>query len=301
MCRVTHESRCRTGCHGYCFLVSDTLLLPLQEIKGNPTGPVNGEFHGLKIQILDPHVAVAFATSNDTHACLTIINEIRKDLQRAPNIAVERRVFEEYQKIVLGQSGGPDCEFLVMRNTLDEKKLWHVTKEGVFPRSRAFIGDRNEYIKLLDLLKPHHALSQILIQQPDGTFTVEPLSETTGQIEFAQVSFAMETLLHKRPRTVGGIAGCVVRVVDARISKELEYLQSMEVSHFPWEPHSGFSVLASNSGTRGIGIYYRTGKVGFLMIVGDYEYCRKEHVTSLSEFIELGRARYGLDLVGGTW
>ena len=31
------------------FLVGETLLTPLLEVKGNPEGPVNGEFHGLKI------------------------------------------------------------------------------------------------------------------------------------------------------------------------------------------------------------------------------------------------------------
>lgn len=46
------------------FLVGETLLTPLLEVKGNPVGPVNGEFHGLKIQIIDDNTAIAFASPN---------------------------------------------------------------------------------------------------------------------------------------------------------------------------------------------------------------------------------------------
>ena len=30
------------------FMIGETLLTPLLEVKGNPIGPVNGEFHGLR-------------------------------------------------------------------------------------------------------------------------------------------------------------------------------------------------------------------------------------------------------------
>ena len=56
-------------------------------------------------------------------------------------------------------------------------------------------------------------------------------------------------------------------------------------------------LLASNSGTRGIGIYYRSGKVGFLFVVGDREPCHKEYAETIGEFIEGARARHGLNLV----
>ena len=108
----------------------------------------------------------------------------------------------------------------------------------------------------------------------------------------------MEALTHRRhSASVGAIAGCVTRVVDARISGELEYLQSVKSSLTPWEGNSGFSLLASNSGTRGIGIYYRSGKVGFLFVVGDGEPCHKEYAETIEEFIEGARARHGLNLV----
>jgi hypothetical protein len=45
------------------FMVGDTVLSPLLEVEGNPVGSVNGEFHGLKIQVLDGKTAIAFASS----------------------------------------------------------------------------------------------------------------------------------------------------------------------------------------------------------------------------------------------
>jgi hypothetical protein len=57
----------------------------------------------------------------------------------------------------------------------------------------------------------------------------------------------MEALVDQRTsQSVGAIAGCIVRVTDARISKELEYLQSGEVGVSPEEGQTGFSILASN-------------------------------------------------------
>jgi hypothetical protein len=129
-----------------------------------------------------------------------------------------------------------------------------------------------------------------------------PLVTSDGELEFAEVSNAMEELTHQQQsNSVGAIAGCVIRVVDARISGELEYLQSVEASVSPWEGHSGFSFFASNSSVRGVGVYYGSGKLGFLFIVGDSEPCRKEYAETLNQFIEAASAKYGLNLNGGTW
>ena len=49
------------------------------------------------------------------------------------------------------------------------------------------------------------------------------------------------------------------------------------------------SLLASNSCTRGIGIYYRSGKMGFLFVVGDREPCHKETAETIKQFIEVAR------------
>jgi hypothetical protein len=88
--------------------------------------------------------------------------------------------------------------------------------------------------------------------------------------------------------------------VDARISEKLEYMQEAEVSLTPWEGHSGYTVLASNSGVQGIAIYYCKG-LGFIFVAGDSKYCRKMHAKTLREFIEAAQAYYGLQLTGGAW
>ncbi len=44
-----------------CYLVGDTLLSHQDFRLPGDVGPVNGEFHSLKIQILTGRVAVAFA------------------------------------------------------------------------------------------------------------------------------------------------------------------------------------------------------------------------------------------------
>jgi len=164
----------------------------------------------------------------------------------------------------------------------------------------AYIGDAAEYKRMKQLQRPRSAPAMRHVQQPDGTFSVVPLVQSEGEIQFEEISAAMEALTHRRQsESVGAIAGCVTRVVDARISWELEYLQSVEVSVTPWEGNSGFSLLASNSGTRGIGIYYRSGKMGFLFVVGDREPCHKEAAETIKQFIEVARARHGLNLVGG--
>jgi hypothetical protein len=114
----------------------------------------------------------------------------------------------------------------------------------------------------------------------------------------------MEALTNeqRKNQSVGAIAGCITHVVDAKRSGELEYLQSVESTLSPEEGHSGYTILASNSGiTRGIGIYYRSGKIGFLFIAGDLERCRKERVETVEAFIHVAVAKYGLNLQGGMW
>jgi hypothetical protein len=97
---------------------------------------------------------------------------------------------------------------------------------------------------------------------------------------------------------LGVISGNSVRVVDARISGELEYLQSGEASISPAEGRGGYSLLSSNSGQRGIAIYYVAGKFGYLFVVGDSEPCRKEDALTIQDFIKLAKDKYGLNLEG---
>jgi hypothetical protein len=166
-------------------------------------------------------------------------------------------------------------------------------------RTRAYIGDAAEYKKFSQLRKPYEAPKTQVVHQPDGTILNQPLVSTPAEDEFSQVSNALEDLVHQRRGSAGAIAGCIIRVVDARISKKLEYLQSVETSFWPWDGHSGFSMLASNAGVRGVGIYYPPGKLGFLLFVGDTEHIRKETAATIEEFIEIGAKKYGMKLTGG--
>ena len=64
------------------FMVGDTVLTPLLEVRGNPVGPVNGEFHGLKIQILDGKTAIAFASSNASAIALNVIADAQGEIPK---------------------------------------------------------------------------------------------------------------------------------------------------------------------------------------------------------------------------
>jgi hypothetical protein len=283
------------------FFVSDTLVSTLIHIKGNPTGPVNGEFHALKVQILSPHTAVAFATSNAVDTALGLIAQIQDALNADPELRVADLIFEAYKKSIEAseEQETPDCEFLVLTLGSDGKKLARISNEAITYPERAYIGDANEYKKLMELRKPYVPPQTQHVQQPDGTFKVAPLIVSAGEIEFQEISLAMEALVNQRlSQSVGAIAGCIVRVVDAKISKEIEYLQSGEVGISPEEGQFGFSVLASNTGTRGIGIYYRNGKIGFIMKVGDRDFCRVEREPTIQSFIETAKSKYGLELTG---
>ena len=283
------------------FLIADTLLSVPFYLKGHE-GPVNGKFHALKIQILNSDTAIAFA--GDVETSFKLIGNLYAELSADPGIDVCQRLLESYKRVIermLDQTP-PDCEFLVLQLTPDGRKLAHVTKKEISYRSRAYIGDSEAYQRMMSLRRARRPPTMQHVQGPDGTFRTVPLVTSEGEIEFEEVSNAMEELVHGRQsESVGAIGGCVIRVVDARISGALEYLQSAEVSVSPAEGQSGFSALASNSSVRGIGIYYRSGKMGFLFIVGDAEPCRKEYAETLSQFLRAAKVKYGLDLVGGAW
>jgi hypothetical protein len=65
------------------FLVADTLLSFPFYLKAR-TGPVNGENHALKIQVLNPTTAVAFA--GDVEASLDLIHTLHAKLSADPMI-----------------------------------------------------------------------------------------------------------------------------------------------------------------------------------------------------------------------
>ncbi|MCK1736989.1 hypothetical protein IVA79_24215 [Bradyrhizobium sp. 138] len=283
------------------FMVGDTLLTPLLEVKGNPTGAVNGEFHGLKIQILNDKIAIGFSSSNSAETALSIVSNVWRALQTDPDVDVCAKLSDDYQQSLSSAADEkPDCEFLVLQLGVSSNGLAHITAEGIQRCERAYIGDQAQYKQMNALRKPYDPPKEQYVQQPDGTFQIEKTSDSKGQIEFMEVSSAMEELVQQRNTAVGAIGGNVIRVCDAWPSGKLEYMQAGIVSLSAEEGQSGFSLLSSCTGTRGVGIYYRSGKLGFLMIVGDAETCRKESSETIQSFIELASQQYGMNLVGPT-
>jgi hypothetical protein len=283
------------------FMVSDTLLEPLMEIKGNPTGPVNGQFHALKIQIIDSKTAVAFSTSNDAAASLAIIINVKEQLRTDPNMDVPNAVLAAYAVATKKAQNdvAPDCEFLVLKVLASGKKLSRVTKDGVAQIERGYIGDAKAYARLVELRKPVPIPEIEHLQQPDGSFVTRPLKISSGETEFGEIAAAMDCLTQeKKIQGVGAIPECVLRVLSAKKSSELEYLQSGEVSVFPWEERGGFSFLASNVDPCGVAVYCPSGKTGLVFVVGDDEGCRKELASNIHEFIDVAEKKYGLKLTG---
>lgn len=277
------------------FLVGDTLLTSRLTIKGDE-GPVNGEVHALKIHILDcGEIAIAYA--GDVVTALSCIGALKALIESGANIDPAIALHEELKKVA--QHPDKYSDFLILEIGDGRRRLTKIDRTGATQIGFGYIGDGDEYARLreLQLSRPYTSLTEMLIQQPDGSFLATPFSETAGEKSFAEISLAMESLVNTRTsETTGAICGCVTRVVDARISRKLEYLQSKEASRTPWEGVSGFHYLAANSGRRGIGIYYESGNIGFLMPSGGEVSCYKVSADSVEKFIELAFVRYGLSL-----
>ena len=283
------------------FLVADTLL-SFPTTKYDPRNPMIERFHALKIQILNPDVAVAFA--GDVETSLAIISHLHRELTIDPTLSVPQRLLDLRRELAVRTNGAlrGDCEFLALLLSSGQKQLVHVNNDQVHYMQRAYIGDSGAYENFRSLMQPYTGPENCFVQNADGTFAKIPQLVTEGEKEFDQVSVALEKLTHqRRSETVGAICGCVTRVVNARISGKLEYLQSVEASVSPWEGRGGFSLLAANTGTRGIGIYYFGWHTGLLFIVGDSVTCHKEAAATIEQFVEIAWSKYGLSLEGGMW
>jgi hypothetical protein len=276
------------------FLIADTLLTASLEVKGNPAGPVNNKFHALKIQILNPDTAVAFA--GDVDSALTQIHNLYAEIRKNSKLDVCGWLSDSYKAVPSSLSDNDLPDYLVLELAAGGKKLTRITSKAVTPSERAYIGDSDEYKKMVALrVRPVLPIEQ-LVQQPNGAFVKKPLTRTAGEIEFEEISRAIEKSCDMRRGVVGAIAGSVTRVVDARASGKLEYLQSREASLSPEEGRAGFNYLASNSDVRGIGIYFPAGKVGFISVVADTVPCRREFADTERDFIKLAHDQYGLNL-----
>lgn len=280
------------------FIVADTLLSSEYVLRGN-TGPVNGMHHTLKVQILNGATAVAF--TGDPAQSTKLISDLNHQLERYPNTNAPEYLFHGYARALKGGAKGlePDCEFLVLQIKPDGRKLAHITRDGIRDCERAYIGDSAAYKRLMELRRPYLPPATQHVQQSDGSFREEPLAVSEGETEFAEVSDALDALCHERTNeSVGAISNGVTRVVDARISRELEYMQLGEVSVSLEEGSAGYSLLASNTGRRGIALYFRSGGMGFVFAVGDPEGCRKKYAETMDQFVMLAKDHFGLNLTG---
>jgi hypothetical protein len=258
------------------FMVGDTLLSHEHFQLKNDVGPVNGEFHSLKIQILNGSVAVAFA--GRFQEAYQTVRELKSVLSAKPDTSPVEW---------LAQRGLDNCEFLVLLNRAP-KQLFRIADKRTLQHQRAYIGIQDEYKKYQELRKPYAGPAV-----------------TDGEKEFEVVARAMEALsrdtVGRKHDAVGAISGCVIRVVDACNSKELEYMQAVEVSNFPWEPEGGYTVLAANAESRGVGIFFKAGGRGFILPVCAENPCVVSRATDLNSFIEEARNKFGMELTGGTW
>lgn len=280
------------------FIVGDTLLSPVYPLKGS-NGPVNGMHHTLKVQILNGATVVAFA--GDPTFATDVISDLHQQLIENPNIDSSAFLLDKYLRALncATKSLEPDCDFLVLQIKSNGRQLARVTRNGIDRCQRAYIGDQAAYKRMMALRKTYVPPATQLIQLPNGGFREEPLVVSEGETEFAEISDAMDALCHERKsQSVGSIPNGLTRVVDTKTSGEFEYMQVGEVSVSAEEGVAGYSLLASNTGRRGVGLFFRKGRMGFVFAVGDPEGCRKEYADSIDQFVSLAKDKFGLHLTG---
>lgn len=283
------------------FMISDTLITLPFTIKGQH-GPINGQYHALKVQILDGDTAIGFSTSNDADFCVSIIIATQNALANDATLDVPNKIFEEYRGQAQGKNPYPDCEFLVLKLTSDGRQLFHVTDREVRSCKRAYIGDQTAHTRASQLRTRYEPSKTQFVQQADGSLKELPLTVSEAEIDYMEVRDSIDALVsERRTEGVGAIGGLATVVVDARISKKLEYMQAVERGRSPEEGVAGYSLLAANEGRRGVALYYDGGSFGYILPVGDSNYCYREEARTLDQFVIRARERYGLVLTGGTW
>lgn len=235
-------------------------------------------------------MAIAFAGNFDE--AYRTIRELKETLVKNPAVSPVEWLAD--RKLV-------GSDFLVLKIAA-EKKLSVISNGEVRQAINAYIGDAEEYRRYQHLRRPYQGPA-ICISVVDGATIEAPV--TPGEQEFDIVSDAMEAIsrdrVGRKHPSVGAISGCVTRVVDARLSRELEYLQSVEISNFPWEPEGGFTLLAANTPERGVGVYFRAGGRGFIMPVCGESACVPSYACDLASFVEEAQNWFGMTLIGGTW
>ena len=281
------------------FIVADTLLSSPAPLRGEE-GPVNGASHALKVHILSGHVAVAFA--GDPQLACALIAEVKANIEQTSGIDIAAFLHTSYLARVSQGVDERRSDFLVLRLVGQEKVLEKVTLEAGIQRVEiAYIGDANGYRELMQLIAPYSGPRIRVVQLDDGSFDWGPFEAADGEQLFSVLSDAMEALCHRRSvATVGAISDAITRVVDARISGELEYLQAVVAGRSVEEGATGYTLLAANVGARAMAIYFYAGRLGFVFLPGDPAGCQRLDAASDHAFIAEARSRYGIELTGPT-
>lgn len=281
------------------FLIADTLLSSPVTLRGDE-GPFNGARHTLKVHILSGRLAVAFA--GDPSLACDLIAELKAETETHPTVDVPRCLLEMYQRRATELPEAQRADFLILRLLDNGPMLDKVTLEdGIRNAERAYIGDAEGYRQLSALLGAYAGPKIRMVQQPDGSFITEPFEPMDGERWFAVATDALERLCHRKSvETVGAVTDAVTRVVNARISGELEYLQSVYVGRSAEEGLTGYTFLAANEDPRATAIYFYAGKVGFVFLPGDPAGSRRIAADSDVQFIDAARQHYGIELTGPT-
>jgi hypothetical protein len=270
------------------FLIGDTLL----SFDITPSvQPIINQTHVLKIQVLNPDTAIAFA-GNDADMALNLIYSLKAE---SSDEKLPEQLFRK-----LRASSGLDCEFLVLQLNDGKPSLNYINRSEFGARHRWYIGDQPEYARFTKAIESqtYTPPTAHFVQQTDGSFVEVPVSESDAEIYFIKARNAMESITSQwnARGSVGAICGGVTCVANAKISGKLEYMQTHLASISPAEGISGFSFFASNSRVRGTGVYYPLGKVGYLFLVGDVDYSRKEYAENAAQFIAMAKFKYGMNL-----
>jgi len=115
------------------FMVGDTLLSHTSFQLSDEIGPVGGEFHTLKIQVLNGSTVVAFAE----------LYEPAMERVRSLDAALRSHSTLDAAAWMSDQASVEGCDFLLL--TKNDKKNLHSLIEGKFREcQRAFIGDLYE-------------------------------------------------------------------------------------------------------------------------------------------------------------
>ncbi len=281
------------------FLIADTLTTSSFDSRVTSFSS-DWTRHVLKLHLLSPYVAVGF--SGDVQGALRIISHLYKSInsKEIPNPSAE--IFRIYGSTDFMTH---DCEFIVLhlKQAFGPMTLSKVTSTQIISCEEAHIGDEFERYNQFSSNRTWYESPKSMFKQlPDGSFIETELTNQEGTEAFMSTTNSLqEYALNRRGVSVGAIGGNIVRLANSSISGVLEYMQSVEVSTSTEEGESGYTHLASNNGRHGLGIYFRSGKLGFVFVAGEETGCIRLQADSLLEFISKAKEHYDLNLTGGTW